>query len=33
MTAALGTYLQDPNGRWFHYLDERLLDELRRSSR
>jgi hypothetical protein len=26
-------YLQDPNGRWFHYLDERLLDELRRSSR
>jgi hypothetical protein len=24
-------YLQDPNGRWFHYLEERLLDELRRS--
>ena len=26
-------YLQDPNGRWFHYLDERRLDEFRRSGR
>jgi hypothetical protein len=24
-------YLLDPDSRWFHYMDERLLDELRRT--
>jgi hypothetical protein len=23
-------YFEDPEGRWFHYVDERVLEELRR---
>jgi hypothetical protein len=24
-------YLEDPEGRWFHYMDDRLLEELRKT--